>query len=204
MFDSIFNAAHDAMNTPWIYLALFAFATIDAFFPAVPSESLVISAGVYAASGEPTYGLIVVCAALGAFIGDHISYAVGRHGGSRLRARAHPNSRKAKAFNWAAKALDDRGGMVLVVARYIPGGRTAVTLTMGTVKYPLRRFSMFDGVAAGSWALYSATIGYLGGKAFEDSPIKGLIAGFVVAGAIALMMELARHMKNRKLSDKNP
>jgi membrane-associated protein len=198
MLDSIFNAAHDAMNTPWIYVALFAFSTIDAFFPAVPSESLVISAGVFAASGEPTYALVVLVSALGAFIGDHISYYIGRSGGRRLYRRADPQSRKRKAFDWAARALQERGGMVLVIARYVPGGRTAVTLTMGTVHYPRKQFAMFDAIAAGSWALYSATIGYLGGKAFEESPVRGLIAGFAVAGFIALIMEVVRHFRAKR------
>jgi membrane-associated protein len=194
MFDSIFDAAHDAMTTPWIYLALFLFSMIDAFFPAVPSESLVISAGVFSANGRPTYSLIVLVAALGAFIGDHVSYFVGRFGGTRI----HPDSRKRRAFDWAARALHDRGGMVLVVARYIPGGRTAVTLTMGTSGYPLKSFSFFDAIAAISWAVYSATIGYVGGKAFEESPVKGLMAGFAVAIAITVATEAVRHLRARR------
>jgi membrane-associated protein len=198
MLDSVFNAAHDAMATPWIYLALFAFSAIDAFFPAVPSESLVISAGVFAASGKPTYAIVVVVSALGAFIGDHISYYVGRSGGRRLYNRSDPNSRKRRAFDWAAKALAERGGMVLVIARYVPGGRTAVTLTMGTVHFPRKQFAFFDAIAAISWALYSATIGYIGGKAFEESPIRGLMAGFAVAAIIALLMEVVRHFRSKR------
>ena len=54
MADRITELVEHAVGSPWVYLALFAFAALDAFFPIVPSESLVISAGVFAASGtEP-------------------------------------------------------------------------------------------------------------------------------------------------------
>jgi membrane protein DedA with SNARE-associated domain len=159
---------------------------------------LVISAGVFAASGKPTYALVILVSALGAFIGDHISYFVGRSGGRRLYQRIDPESRKRRAFDWAATALQQRGGMVLVIARYVPGGRTAVTLTMGTVHYSRKSFLLFDAIAALSWAIYSATIGYVGGKAFEESPTKGLIAGFAVAGVIAVAMEAVRHFRAKR------
>ncbi|TDD59363.1 DedA family protein, partial [Actinomadura rubrisoli] len=72
---------HTAVTSPWFYLALFAVAAIDGFFPVVPSESMVITGGVYAASGRPNLALVVVLAALGAFIGDHVAYFIGRGSG---------------------------------------------------------------------------------------------------------------------------
>ena len=54
---AITDMVEGAMGSPWIYLALCAFAAIDGFFPLVPSESLVVSAGVFAATGEPNLSL---------------------------------------------------------------------------------------------------------------------------------------------------
>ena len=66
MADRITELVEHAVGSPWVYLALFAFAAIDAFFPIVPSESLVISAGVFAASGsEPDLIPIILSAAAG-------------------------------------------------------------------------------------------------------------------------------------------
>lgn len=87
-----------AVTSPWFYLVLFAVAAIDGFFPVVPSESLVITAGVYAASGEPRLGWVVVLAALGAFTGDHVSFLVGRRAGGRLvrgRGRGRGGTRRS-------------------------------------------------------------------------------------------------------------
>jgi membrane-associated protein len=189
------NLVEGAVGSPWVYLALFAFAAIDAFFPVVPSESLVISAGVFAAAGEPNLVGIIVAAAAGAFAGDHISYYFGRTAGGRLIERAKPGSKKAAAFARAGGLLEDRGGAILVICRYIPGARTAITLTAGAVAYPLRSFSMFDGMAALSWGTYSAMVGFLGGAAFEDEPWKGLALGLGLALAVSGAVEAVRHAR---------
>jgi len=197
MSDAITDYVEGAMGSPWIYAALLALAMVDAFFPAVPSESLVVSAGVFAASGQPDLVGIIAAAAAGAFAGDHISYLLGRTAGGRLLRRAAPGSRKAAALERGGRLLDDRGGTILIVCRYIPGARTAITLTAGAVAYPLRRFSMFDGIAALSWGAYSALIGYLGGAAFEDEPLKGLALGLGIALTVTLMVEVVRHVRRR-------
>ncbi|MFD8533270.1 DedA family protein [Streptosporangium canum] len=195
MTQAILDTLHDVMTSPWIYLALFALAMLDGFFPVVPAETSVITAGVFAAStGAPNLALVIVVAAVGAFAGDHISYAIGRTTNQRLRG----GRRSGKAFAWAERALAERGGLVLVVARYIPGGRTACTLTMGAVAYPRRSFALFDGLATVSWALYSALIGYVGGAAFENDPVKGLLLGLGIALSITAVAETVRHVRRRR------
>ena len=57
------------------------------------------------------------------------------------------------------------------------------------------RFAMFDAIAAIAWASYAALIGYLGGKAFEDNPIWGLLLGFGIAAAVFVIVELVRRWR---------
>ncbi|MFC7105442.1 DedA family protein [Nonomuraea rubra] len=114
MSHAILDLVEQVMSSPWLYVALFALALLDGFFPVVPAETSVITAGVFAAAGDTNLALVILVAALGAFAGDHISYLIGNKSAGRLRNK--------KAFVWARKALEERGGLVLVVARYIPGG----------------------------------------------------------------------------------
>lgn len=198
MGDAILQFAHEAMSSWWIYVALFGFAALDGFFPAIPSETLVITAGVFAAQGEPNLYAIIVTAALGAFVGDHVSYFLGRGAGGRLIDRLKPGTKRHASAGWARNALAERGGLVLIVARYIPGGRTAVTLTMGAVRYPLRHFTFFAGLAAISWGVYCALVGYLGGKAFEDNPLKGVALGIGLALTVTLVVEVVQHQRRKR------
>ena len=191
MTDAIMGLAHDVVSSPWIYLLVLGIALLDGFFPVVPSETLVITTGAFAAStGEPDVLLVVPAAAVGAILGDHVSYWLGRRGGSRLK--------DGKAFRWARRAIDERGGLILVIARYIPGCRTAATLTLGASRYPLRRFLLFDILAGLSWAVYSVLVGYLGGVAFEEDPLKGLLLGLGIALSTAAVVEVFRYVRKRR------
>src|ERR687894_2355088 len=116
MTDVILPFVEDVMASPWIYLVLFAVAAIDGFFPLVPSETSVLTAGVFAASGETSLPLVILFAAIGAFSGDQISYFLGRAAGPRLQRRAQPGSRRHSALEWARGALAARGGVIIIVS----------------------------------------------------------------------------------------
>jgi membrane protein DedA with SNARE-associated domain len=195
--DAVVDQLHHLMTSPWIYAALFAVAVLDGFFPVVPSETGVITAGVFAASGHPELLPVIAVAAAGAMAGDHISYAIGRSSGRGLIRRLPPGGRRQVAFDRARRMLLRRGGAALIIARYVPGGRTAVTLTTGAIGYPPRRFLAYDALAAGSWAAYSALVGYLGGVAFEDNPIKGVALGLGFALTVTGIVELIRWARGR-------
>ena len=197
MTGAIVTFVEGALNSPWGLLAVTAVAAIDGFFPVVPSESLVVTAGVFAAAGDQALALVIAAAAVGAFTGDHVSYFAGRRAGDRLTGRLRAGTRKAAAFEWARRVLAERGGAVIVVARYVPGGRTAVTLTAGAVNHPLSSFTLFDGIAAVSWATYASLVGYLGGAAFEDQPLKGVLLGLGLGLSVAGTIELLRHARRR-------
>jgi membrane-associated protein len=198
MSDAILNLLDGAMTSPWLYAALFAMAAIDGFLPLVPSETLAISAGVYAAAGDTMLVAVIAAAALGALAGDHLSYFAGRRFGRRLVDGAAPGSRRAAGFGWARTQLAERGGSILIVCRYIPGARTATTLSAGAVGHPLRSFSTFDAIAAASWGAYAALVGYLGGTAFEDKPLLGVGVGLGIALGLAGMGEVVRHLRHRR------
>lgn len=195
MTDVIFHFVEDIMSSPWIYLVLFAVAAIDGFFPIVPSETSVLTAGVFAASGETSLPLVILAAALGAFLGDQVSYAVGHLAGPRLNERA--GRRRRAALDRARSMLATRGGVIIIASRYFPGARTAVTLTAGVVGYRWQRFAAFGVVAAVTWGAYSALVGYIGGVAFENDPIKGLLLGFGLAAVVTLIVELGRQVAKR-------
>jgi membrane-associated protein len=184
-----------ADSSEWAYAIVFVFAFLDAIVPIVPSETAVVTAGVVAANGDLNLMLIVAAAATGAFLGDNCAYLIGRTFGHRATER-FSGEKGQRRFKWAEEQLDERGGELIAVARFIPGGRTAVTLSAGTLGYPWRRFAVFDAMAALAWALYSSLLGYYGGKTFES--FWGLALALVTAFAIAGGIELTRWLLKRR------
>jgi membrane-associated protein len=195
MFDRFVHLVSDASG--WAYLAIWLLAYLDVLVPLVPSETAVITAGVVAASGSLELALIVVVAAAGAFLGDNTSYLVGRRFGTRALTRFGGEAARRRS-EWARRQLADRGAELILVGRFIPGGRTAVTLSAGTVRYPWRRFAIFDAVASLVWALYASLLGYFGGRAFEHAPWKGLGLALGLAFALGGAIELVRWAVRRR------
>jgi len=200
----VFQSIVDVVSgSNWSYLVVFAVALIDAFFPLVPSEATAISAGVVAGTGGLAVELVILCAALGAIAGDNVSFAVGRYFGERVERRFFSGEKAKRRLQWARRTLDERGPYLIVVARFIPGGRTATTFTAGLVEtFPWRRFLVFDAIAGAIWGSYTVLLGYFGGKTFEEEPWKGLLIAFGIALAVTGIVELVRHIRGRKKKKK--
>lgn len=197
VIDQVLLWLEHLMGSPWVYAALLAMSLVDSVLPFFPSEAPVILAGVYAASvGTPHLLGVFVSAAVGAWLGDHLTYFIGR----RLAGRVHrwpASSRRGRAVEAARRMLAKRGGMALVVARFIPWGRIATTLVMGATRYPLRSFSAYDALGACLWALHGCLLGYVGGRAFQDAPVKGMVLGLGMAVVISVIIEAGRWWSRR-------
>jgi membrane protein DedA with SNARE-associated domain len=196
----VFQSIVDAVSgSDWSYLIVFTIAMLDAFFPIVPSEATAITAGVVAGTGGLRVELVILAAALGAIAGDNVCFAGGHFLGDRLNRRFFQGEKSRKRVAWASKMLEERGGYIIVVARFIPGGRTVTTFTAGFVDtMPWRRFIRFDAIAGAIWGTYTVLLGYAGGKSFEEEPWKGLLLAFAVALAITGVVEGVRHFRRRR------
>jgi len=178
--------------SPWTYAAVLGVAAFDALIPVVPSETAVITAGVLAGAGDLQIAFVVAAAAAGAFLGDSSAYWLGRGLGGRLERGLFRGERAARRRRWAEQTLDRHGGPLIVGARFVPGGRTATTLTAGIVRMRWVRFGLFAAAAGIVWASYAGLVGYVGGRAFEERPLVALAVGFGIAAAVYAGVESAR------------
>lgn len=191
------NALADlASASPWTYAVVFAFAALDSLVLIVPSETVLVAAAALAASAELSLFGVIGAAAAGAVLGDTGAYGAGRSLGPRLRRVTGGKLRER--LDWAERQLDERGSTVIVVSRFIPGGRTATMITAGAVTMPWRRFLGFVAAAGAIWACYGGLIGYLGGSAFEDQTWAGLALALGIALILALVLESARRLIHRR------
>jgi membrane-associated protein len=177
------------------YLIAFVLPCLDAVLPLLPSETVIIAFGVATAgSTDPRVFLIVACAALGAFAGDNLAYLIGWRFAPWVEGRFFKGAKGAARRGWAERSIARFGTGLIIVCRFIPGGRTAVTLCCGLVRYPWRRFALATAIAAVAWAGYAFLAGRFGGKAFEDQPLVGFAVAFGGVLVVTGIIELARRI----------
>jgi membrane-associated protein len=182
----------------WSYLLVFGLAFADVLFPLVPSETTVITAGVLASQGDMHLSLIILAGGAGAVAGDNTAYLLGHYFEQPLRRRLFSSDRAQARIKWAERQIQERGGQLIVVARFIPGGRTVVTFASGWLEMRWRRFIAFDVIAGAVWASYAALLGYFGGKAFENAAWKGLLLAFGIALAVTGGVEAVRWVRRKR------
>jgi membrane-associated protein len=156
-----------AMVTPaWAYLAIFGFLTVDAMVPVVPIQAIMITSGALTVYGDLSLPVVIAVGALGMFAGDSIAFVLGRSAGRRvgghwlshrlaqLRGRFAPKndgdhpSKTKRAAERFTRGLRRPGPLVLLLCRFVPGGRM---------------------VAALGWASYGGLVGHIGGTAVTQS-----------------------------------
>jgi membrane protein DedA with SNARE-associated domain len=181
----------------WFLLIILGIAFFDSFIPIVPSETTVIIGGVAAGQGEQPLPLVILCGAVGAFLGDNFAYMIGRRFTPWIRRRAETRPKTAARLDWARRQIRARGGPLLITARFIPGGRTALTVTSGITHQPRAWFAGWIAIAAVIWASYAAILGYVFGNRFKDDHTMAFLLAFGAALAITLLIELVRHVRQR-------
>ncbi len=197
IINEAFDWLKDFSSSPWFYVIIFVIAVLDSVLPIVPSETLVIIGGVSAGLGNLWIPLVILVAAAGAFIGDNLSYFIGREASDWVMRRQTRTEKGARRMASIVEQVHERGGLLLITARFIPGGRTALTLSCGITKQPRRWFISWAAVAAVIWGNYAALLGFIGGKSFEDNHTLAFIIAFVSAFSITLVIELVRWLLKR-------
>ena len=198
MFNSLLNAVSDSA---WTYVLIFGVCAGDAVLPLFPSETVVIAGAVLASRGRLEIGLVIVAAATGAMAGDNTAYGLGRSGLRRVTNRLLGSEKNQQRLEWARTQLQHSGAWIIIVARFIPGGRTATTYMSGTLDMPWkRRFLPADTAAAVIWSLYSVALGYFGGSAFEHNLWIPLL---IATGASVLVAGLGELVRRKFLNGRD-
>jgi len=187
-----FDSLKEFSSSPWFYVIIYVIAVLDSVLPIVPSETLVIIGGVSAGLGDLSIVLVVLAAGLGAFTGDNMSYLIGRRASVAVSRRYERTEKGKRRLETVIHQIHERGGLLLITARFIPGGRTILTLSCGITRQDRRWYATWIGIAATIWALYASLLGFVGGKTFEENHTLAFVVAFGTAVSVTVIIELVR------------
>ncbi|HEX5938830.1 MAG TPA: DedA family protein [Dehalococcoidia bacterium] len=168
------------------YFVTFALVFGDAVIPILPGETTLNTAAVLASTGHIEVLPVIVAGALGAVLGDSALYWLARLAAQRFQSQMESVQRDARVQR-VLQIIGDRTPLLLVFGRYVPGLRFLVNATMGSTRFPYRRFLVWSAIGGISWAIYTVLLAYHVGSALEGFPL----ASIIVSGAITTVLIIA-------------
>lgn len=196
--DALGHLVLQAAGSPWLLPLVFVFVVIDGIFPPLPSESVVIAlAAVSAGTGHPSMPLLALAAGAGAFVGDNLTYELGRRIGlDRFAWMRRPWF--AKIMTKASVALDHRVSSAVLAARFVPGGRVGVNLVAGASGIPRSVFRPLTALSSACWTIYVLALGTVAGHWVGDHPVLGVVIATVLGLLIGFLIDTVLGIVRRR------
>ena len=163
----------------------------------LPGDSLLITAGIFAAKGDLNLGLLMLLSTVAAFVGNTFGYLIGRRFGPLVFSRVR--FLKPEYVDQAREYFAKNGNQTLILSRFIPIIRTIVPTLAGTVHLDFRLFTAYNAVGAVLWGGGVTLAGYLLGKVIPkdvlDKYILLIIAVILIVSFIPVAMELLKRRR---------
>ena len=163
----------------------------------LPGDSLLITAGIFAARGDLNLGLLMVLATVAAFVGNTSGYLIGRRFGPLVFSRVR--FLKPEYVEQAREYFAKNGNQTLILSRFIPVIRTIVPTLAGTVHLDFRLFTIYNAVGAVLWGGGVTLAGYLLGKVIPkdllDKYILVIIGVVLVASFVPIALEVLKRRR---------
>lgn len=152
-----------------IYVILFLVIFIETglvAMPFLPGDSLLFTAGLFAASGELNLGAVLGLLFVAAVLGDNCNYWIGRKIGLKIfDIKFKGKSIVKREYLTKTEAFFDKNGVkAIIMARFVPFVRTFAPFAAGVGKMEYKKYFLFDVLGGFLW-IFSLTIaGYLLGE----------------------------------------
>jgi membrane-associated protein len=144
-----------------LLIALIVFAEsgmfVGFFFP---GDTLLLSAGIFAAAGELNLALAIVVIAFAAILGDNIGYQIGKRYGRRLFNKPDSIVFRQAYLDRAEQFFARYGSKTMLVAHFVPVVRTFAPPAAGIAKMNYKQFVIYDAIGDITWATSITLAGY--------------------------------------------
>ena len=161
----------------------------------LPGDSLLVTAGVFAAAGHLDLAALLGLVSLSAFVGDQLGYLIGHHAGEALYRRDDSFLFKKKHLQRAHDFYEKYGGKTVILARYVPIVRTFAPAVAGAAAMRYRRYVSYSIIGGPLWVGSMVLTGYFLGSAVPDvnQNIHLVIIAVVFVSFLPAIFEVLRH-----------
>ena len=160
----------------------------------LPGDSLLVTAGLFAARGDLSLWSIFLFVSLAAIIGDTVGYTIGARTGPKIFTREDSLLFHKKHLITTKEFYDRYGGVTIIIARFMPIVRTFAPLVAGVGGMEYRRFVFYNVAGGIGWVVSMTSLGYFLGKAVPgiDRHIHVVIAVVIFLSLLPAIIKFAR------------
>ncbi|MBB4844295.1 membrane-associated protein [Paucibacter oligotrophus] len=184
-----------------IYALLFLIIFIETglvLMPFLPGDSLLFIVGTLCGTGLLHLGTALTVMLLAAVAGNQTNYAIGRFFGPKVFQWESSRWFNRAAFDRAHDFYERRGGIALVLARFIPFARTFAPFVAGVTAMTRRKFTFYDVSGALLWIGSVTLTGYVFGNANVVKTHLPLIFWTMIAiPGLLLLLGFVRTRRNK-------
>ncbi|HEX6083916.1 MAG TPA: VTT domain-containing protein [Thermoanaerobaculia bacterium] len=127
----------------------------------LPGDSLLVTAGLFAAKGDLNIVWLNVLLIFCAITGDATGYYIGKKLGPALFRKEDSLLFKKKHLIATQEFYERHGGKTIIIARFVPVIRTFAPVVAGMAGMGYRRFALFNIVGGVAWVFSMTMLGYL-------------------------------------------
>jgi len=134
----------------------------------LPGDSLLITAGLFAARGDFDYAMLLLALIPAAIIGNATGYYIGHRSGMALYSRPDSLLFRREHLRMTHEYYEKHGGKTIILAQFIPILRTFAPVVAGVGEMGYRQFATYNVVGAILWVGSMLTAGYMLGNAIPN------------------------------------
>jgi membrane-associated protein len=163
----------------------------------LPGDSLLVTAGIFAAAGVLNVWWLLLLVPLCAIAGDQVNYYMGRKAGDYLYQRPDSMFFKKRHLEKTHEFYEKHGPKTIVLARFVPIVRTFAPAVAGAAKMSYRTFVTYNIVGGLFWVFATVLLGYFLGSVIPDID-KYLHLIIVVVIVISFLPFVHEYLKEKK------
>ena len=134
----------------------------------LPGDSLLITAGLFAARGDFDYAMLLLALIPAAIVGNATGYYIGHRTGMTLYTRPDSLLFRREHLQMTREYYEKHGGKTIILAQFIPILRTFAPVVAGVGEMGYRQFATYNVVGAILWVGSMVTAGYMLGNAIPN------------------------------------
>ncbi len=163
----------------------------------LPGDSLLVTAGLFAARGDLDVPTLLICLSLAAILGDTVGYNIGARTGPKLFSRPDSWLFNKKHLITTREFYQRHGPFTIVIARFVPIVRTFAPVVAGVGAMTYKRFLAYNVFGGIGWVLSMILGGYFLGQLIPDIH-KNIDKVIIVVIFLSLLPLIIKYLRERR------